>query len=59
MAKKLVEVEDVTQTDALAGAMAAKVAKVVTKALVQSVANTLAKVKAFTFGDMLRAVHSH
>ena len=59
MAEKLVEVEDVTQTDALAGALASKLAKVDTKALVHSVANTLAKVKAFTLGDTLRAVHSH
>ena len=48
-----------TQTDALAGALAAKLAKLDTKALVHSVVNTLAKVKAFTLGDTLRAVHSH
>ena len=59
VAEKLVEVEDVTQTDALAGALAAKLAKLDTKALFHSVVNTLAKVKAFTLGDTLRAVHSH
>ena len=40
-------------------ALASKLAKVDTKALVHSVANTLAKVKAFTLGDTLHAVHSH
>lgn len=59
VAEKLAEVEDATPSDALAVALTGKLAKVDTKALVHSVANTLAKVKALTLGDTLRAVQAH
>ena len=59
VAEKLPEVEDATQSDALAVALTAKLAKVDTKAFVHSVANTLAKVKPLTLGDTLRAVQAH
>lgn len=53
VAEKLAEVKDVTQTDALVVALTAKLAEVYTKALVNTVANTVPKVKAVTFGDTL------
>ena len=59
VAEKLAEVEHATQSDALAVALTAKLAKVDTKAFVHSVANTLAKVKPLTLGDTLRAVQAH
>ena len=51
VAEKLAEVEHATQSDALAVALTAKLAKVDTKAFVHSVANTLEKVKALTLGQ--------
>ena len=59
VAEKLEEVEDVTQTDALVVALAAKLAEENTKTLVDTVANTLPKVKPVTFGDTLCDVQAH
>ena len=53
------KVDDVKQTDALVVGPAAKLAKEDAKALVDTVAYTLAKVKAVKLGDTLREVQEH
>lgn len=53
------KVDDVTQTDAIAVALAAKLAEEDAKVLVNTVANTLAKVKAVKLCNTLSEVQAH
>ena len=53
------KVDDVTQTDAIAAALAAKLAEEDAKVLVNTVANTLTKVKAVKLCNTLSEVQAH
>ena len=53
------KVDDVTKTDAIAAALAAKLAEEDAKVLVNTVANTLTKVKAVKLCNTLSEVQAH
>ena len=59
VAQKLAEVQDVTQIVALVDALAAKQVEVDAEAFVNTVANTLGKVKAVTLGDTVGDLQAH